>query len=239
MIGIIVQLFVSYLIIFWAERGNLSILGLKPNASRLKRLMFFSIIAGCCSAITFFLRMTLANERWTVNPILNWQLLANGIWYNIKSVLFEELIFRGVLFYLLIKKLGGIKAICLSATAFGIYHWFSYEVFNDPVKMIWIFIITFAAGWVYAMGYYKTASLYTPIAMHFGWNFTNAFVFSNGNTGPGIWVQKLPVPQVEVSYTVYYSISFLHIVLFIVIFSAIFLVMKNENLFANIINDES
>jgi hypothetical protein len=136
--------------------------------------------------------------------------------------MYEELIFRGVLFYILIEKLGGTKAILISAMAFGIYHWFTYEVFNDPVKMLWIFAITFSAGYIYALGYYKTNTLYTPIGMHFGWNFVQSFIFSAGNIGSGLFIQRLPAPQIQVSYFIYYSITFLHLFLFILVFAIIF-----------------
>lgn len=222
MLGILIQLLLSYVLIYLAEKGNLSVLGLKPNQGRIADLFLYSCIAGCCSSITFLLRMLFANESWILNPSLDWELFINGSWYNIKSVLYEELIFRGVIFYLLIKKWGGTKAIFISATAFGIYHWFTYEIFNDPVKMMWIFLITFSAGFVYALGYYRTKSLYAPIGMHFGWNFVQSFIFSGGNTGPGMLIEKLPAPQVQVSYLVYYAITFLHLVLFIVVFAIIF-----------------
>lgn len=222
MAGLLIQLLLSYILIYWAEKDNLSVLGLKPNQTRITDLLLYTCIAGCCSSITFVLRTIFANESWVLNPALDWRLFINGAWHNIKSVLYEELIFRGVIFYLLIKYLGGTKAILISSIAFGIYHWFTFEVFNDPVKMIWIFLITFSAGFIYALGYYRTKSLYAPIGMHFGWNFVQSFIFSAGNTGSGVLVEKLPVPQVQVSYLVYYSITFLHIVLFIVVFAIIF-----------------
>jgi membrane protease YdiL (CAAX protease family) len=214
MVGIIIQLLISFIIIYWLKRENLSILGLKPTLPRIKYFTLFLFIAGFCSSITFLLRMFFAKESWHINPSLNWELVGNGVLYNFKSVLYEELIFRGVLFYLLIKRFGGKVAILISATAFGIYHWFSYEIFDNPINMAWIFIMTGTAGVVYGIGYLKTGSLLVPIGMHFGWNFVNAFVFSNGNTGPGILVQVLPVPQVQVSYFVYFLVTFLHFILF-------------------------
>jgi membrane protease YdiL (CAAX protease family) len=233
MVGIIIQLLLSYAIIFWQQKDNLTVLGFKPTTSRIKHFLLFTFIAGFCSATTFFLRMLFAKETWHINPLLDWGLVANGIWYNIKSVLYEELIFRGVLFYLLIKKLGGKQALFLSAAAFGIYHWFSYEVFNDPLKMTWIFLMTGIAGIVYGIGYLKTGSLLVPIGMHFGWNFVNAFVFSNGNTGPGILVQTLPAPEVQVSYLVYFLVTFLHFLLFasipiMLLFKKPYVIQKTE-----------
>jgi membrane protease YdiL (CAAX protease family) len=222
MLGLLVQILLSYAIIYWAQKGNLAVLGLKPTKSRIVILFLFAFIAGCISSITFLLRMLFVKESWIINPSLDWQLVFNGVWYNIKSVLYEELIFRGVLFYLLIKKLGGTKAILISSIAFGVYHWFTYEVFIDPVKMGWIFVITFSAGCIYALGFYKTNSLYAPIGMHVGWNIVQSFIFSSGNIGSGLLIEKLPAPQVEVSYFVYYLITFLHLILFIIIFALIF-----------------
>jgi membrane protease YdiL (CAAX protease family) len=222
MLGLLIQLILSYFIIRWIQKEDLSVLGLKPSKTRIKHLLLFCLIAACCSSITFLLRIIYAKETWIFNTSLNWQDSFNAVWYNIKSVLYEELIFRGVLFYILIKRLGATKAILISSTAFGIYHWFTYEVFNNPVSMLWIFVITFSAGYIYALGYHKTNSLYTPIGMHFGWNIVQSFIFSSSNIGSGLLVQKLPAPQIQVSYLIYFAITFFHLILFIVIFAMIF-----------------
>jgi uncharacterized protein len=121
-------------------------------------------------------------------PVLDPKLVLEGIWWNIKSVLFEELIFRGVIFYILIKKFGALPAITISALAFGFYHWFSYEIIGNVQQMIIVFFITGIMGLLYAYGYAKTYSLYIPVAIHFGWNFTQGFVFSKGVIGNGIFI---------------------------------------------------
>jgi membrane protease YdiL (CAAX protease family) len=222
MLGLLIQIIISYFIIRWVQKENLTVLGLNPSRTSIKNLLLFCLIAGLCSAITFWLRILFAKELWIINPSLNWQLTLNSIWYNLKSVIYEELIFRGALFYILIKRLGGTKAILISSIAFGIYHWFTFGVLNNPVQMFWIFVITFSAGYIYALGFYKTNSLYAPIGMHFGWNFVQSFIFSAGNIGSGLLVQKLPVPQIQVSYIIYYLITFLHLILFILVFALIF-----------------
>jgi hypothetical protein len=228
MLGLLIQIIISYFIIRWVQKEDLSVLGLMPSKTRMSNLLLYAFIAGLCSAITFWLRILYAKESWVFNSSLNWQNAFNAVWYNMKSVWYEELIFRGVLLYVLIKKLGATKAILISACAFGIYHWFTYEVFNDPIKMLWIFVITSSAGYVYALGYYKTHSLYTPVGMHFGWNIVQSFIFSNGNIGSGLFIQILPAPLIQVSYFTYYSITFLHLLLFILIFALIFH-KKNQN----------
>ena len=222
MLGLLFQIIISYFIIRWVQKENLTVLGLNPSQTNIRNLFLFCLIAGLCSAITFWLRILFAKELWILNPSLNWQTTLNSIWYNLKSVIYEELIFRGVLLYILIKRLGGTQAILISSISFGIYHWFTYEILNNPVQMFWIFVITFSAGYIYALAYYRTNSLYAPIGMHFGWNIVQSFIFSNGNIGSGLFIQKLPVTQIQVSYFIYYLITFLHLFLFILVFALIF-----------------
>lgn len=203
MVGIIVQLAISWLLIWFFEKGNLNVLGLIPTRRRLLDFGIFFIIAGICCSSDFFMRMYFADQRWQLNPGLLTNLILTGIWWNIKSVLFEELIFRGVLLYMLIKKLGAAKAIIISSVAFGIYHWFSQEAFGDPAQMAITFLITGLAGLLYAYGYAKTFSLYVPCALHLGWNLTRSVIFSETVIGDQLFVQIKPVPNVEVSYFVF------------------------------------
>jgi uncharacterized protein len=206
MIGIIVQLALSWLIVWFFEKGNLSFLGFYPTKKRLLAFGLFLLITAVCCASGFFLRMYFAKEQWQINPSLTIRLVLEALWWNVKSVLFEELIFRGAIFYILIKKMGTLSAIVVSSIGFGIYHWFSQEVIGNPVQMAITFTLTGVMGLLYAYGYAKTRSLYAPCAIHLGWNLTQGFVFSQGPIGNGIFVQVMPQPVVTVSYAVYFCI---------------------------------
>jgi uncharacterized protein len=208
MLGIIVQLAVSWIIIWLFERKGLGVLGFYPTRKRLADLALFFIITAACSSSQYFMRMIFAKEQWQLNPDLAFDLILTGIWWNIKSVLFEELIFRGVLLYILIKKLGAVKAIIISSAAFGIYHWYSHEVIGNPVQMTITFITTGLMGVIYAYGYAKTFSLYVPIAIHLGWNLVRSVVFSETVIGDQLLVQVKPVPQVTVGYFVYFLVVY-------------------------------
>src|SRR5262245_43537773 len=105
MIGIVVQLAISWLIVWFYERNDLRVLGFFPTRARLTDFLVFIIVTAICCSTGFFLKMYFAGLRWELNPQLTMGLVLEGIWWNIKSVLFEELIFRGVLFYILIKKI--------------------------------------------------------------------------------------------------------------------------------------
>jgi membrane protease YdiL (CAAX protease family) len=209
MLGIIVQLLISWLLIWLFEKGNLGVLGLYPAKKRLTGFIIFFIVTALCSSSDFFMRMLFARQEWELNPKLTANLILTGTWWNVKSVLFEELIFRGVLFYILIKKLGPVKAIIISSTAFGIYHWYSHEVIGNPLQMAITFVTTGLMGVIYAYGYAKTFSLYIPIAIHLGWNLVRSVVFSETVIGEQLFVQVKPVPEVTVSYFTYFSIIFI------------------------------
>jgi len=206
MIGIIVQLALSWVIVWLFEKGSLSFLGFYPTKARLFDFFLFFFMTAICCSTGFYLRMYFAKEQWGLNPSLTPNLILEAVWWNVKSVLFEELIFRGVLFYILIKLMGPLKAIMVSAIAFGIYHWFTHEVIGDPTQMAMTFVITGIMGLLYAYGYAKTFSLYIPCAIHLGWNLTQGFVFSQGPIGKGIFIQVMPQPIVNVSYLVFFII---------------------------------
>jgi uncharacterized protein len=207
MIGIVVQLAVSWLLIWLFEKKDLGVLGLWPTGRRLADFGLFFVVTALCAASGFLIRIYFAKETWAVNPALNFNLFLNGLWWNIKSVIFEELIFRGVLLYIMIKRLGTLKAIIISSIAFGIYHWFTFEILGNIPQMIFVFFITGIMGLIYAYGYAKTFSLYIPIAIHLGWNFIRNFVFSEGNIGNGVFIVTHQ-PIMKVSWTAWFIIIY-------------------------------
>ena len=216
MLGIIVQLAISWLLIWLFEKKDLRVLGLWPTGKRLADFGLFFIVTAICVASGILIRIYFAKETWGWNPVFNFSLLLNGLWYNIKSVLFEELIFRGVLLYIMIKRLGAFKAILISSIAFGIYHWFSFGILGNIPQMIFIFFITGIMGLIFAYGYAKTFSLYIPIAIHLGWNFTHGFVFSQGNIGNGVFIVTHQ-PIMKVSWVVWFIVIYFPMIAAIVV----------------------
>jgi membrane protease YdiL (CAAX protease family) len=212
MIGIVVQLALSWLLVWLFDRSNLSVLGLMPTKVRLQHFLIFVFIAAAFSASGFGLKMWIGEQRWQLNPEWTSARIGGGVWFNIKSVLYEELIFRGALFYILIKKLGTTKAIWISSAAFGMYHWFSQGTLGHPMSMLITFVVTGAMGLVLAYGYAKTQSLYVSIAIHFGWNVVQQVVFSNGPIGKRLLIEVLPQPEVTVSYFTFFFLQLFPIV---------------------------
>src|SRR5690349_4718917 len=105
MAGIFVQLAISWLLVWLFEKKNLNVLGLIPNSRRIILFFIFFFVTAACCASGFLLRNLLGNESWYLNPNFSFRLLLKGLSWHIKSVLYEELIFRGVLLYILIKRI--------------------------------------------------------------------------------------------------------------------------------------
>lgn len=190
-LGTLVALFFSWLLLRVVAREPLAALGIVPTKQRMIELvagLFFMALIG---VINFTWQAHFKEISYQVNPDFDLQQLLGGSFWVLSSVLYEELLFRGALLYLLIRYIGVVKACLLSSIVFGVYHWFSYEVFGSRlVLMIYVFLVTGAGGWMFAFAYAKTRSLYAPIGLHLGWNFVAAVVFSSGPIGEQWLIQQ-------------------------------------------------
>ena len=217
MLGIIVQLAISWILVWLIQRNDLRVLGFFPTKRRLLDFVLFFIITAFCCSLGFLIKTYAGGLKWEVNPALTAGLVLEGLSWNIKSVLFEELIFRGVILYILIRKIGFSKAIILSAVAFGIYHWFSFGILGQITPMIFVFLMTGAMGVLLAYAYSKTLSLYIPCAIHLGWNFTQGIIFSDGPIGNGIFKTVGSATFRTDSYFIYYTALLLPIIAMFII----------------------
>ena len=183
MLGILIELIVSWVLVWFFERKNLSVLGLKPSRERSKDLIFGIAASASISAIYYLSIAYLSGGKWTINEQFSLQSFFRGAWWTMESVLFEELIFRGVLLYIAIIKLGMKLGCIISAVSFGIYHWFSYNVLGDAGQMAITLVVTGIAGLMFAFAFALSKSLYLPIGLHYGYNLISIVIFSNGPLG--------------------------------------------------------
>ncbi|WP_460803278.1 lysostaphin resistance A-like protein [Microbulbifer agarilyticus] len=160
----------------------------------MKRCSEFLLGMGFMAAlavINFSWQASFKQITYEINPEYSGLDFFHGSFWVFRSVLFEELLFRGAILYLLIRYIGIIKACLLSSVIFGVYHWFSYEVFGArPVLMLYIFLVTGMGGWMFAFAYAKTKSLFAPVGLHLGWNLVTAIVFSSGPLGNQWLIQQ-------------------------------------------------
>lgn len=190
MVGILVILIISWIALHLIEKKNLLSLGILPIAKRLKQFLIgFLITAILCVVVQYF-EAFLKSSTWVLNETIIFSSVLKAFWWDARSVLTEELVFRGAILYLLIQRIGSNKAILISAIAFGIYHWFSFGVFGNIVAMIIVFIGTGLMGYAWAWAFAKTRSILLPFGFHLGWNFIHNTIFSKGPLGDLVLISQ-------------------------------------------------
>jgi membrane protease YdiL (CAAX protease family) len=88
------------------------------------------------------------------------------------SVVFEEILFRGIIFRLTERSLGTWLAIAISALLFGAVH-----LLNKNANLQAGLAIMLEAGIFLAAAFVTTRRLWFAIGAHFGWNFVESGVF--------------------------------------------------------------
>lgn len=183
MVGILVILLLSWILLRFLEKTNLLVLGFLPASKRITQFLTGIIFSAVVLFPVQIVELVTSNSHWILNPEFTFSQLLHSIWWDTKSVLTEELIFRGAVLYILIKRISSKTAILLSAIAFGFYHLFSYNLWGNWVPMILIFLGTGLTGYVWAWAFNKTKSIFLPFGLHLGWNLVQNSILSKGPLG--------------------------------------------------------
>lgn len=110
----------------------------------------------------------------------------------VTTAVFEELLFRGILFRIIEEPLGTWLALAFSALLFGMLH------LGNPNATLWAATaIAIEAGIMLAAGYMLTRRLWLVIGIHFAWNFVQGGIFGvavSGNARAGVLQSSLSGP---------------------------------------------
>ena len=178
MLGIFVLLVTSWLLFKFILKEELSRFWFLPLSRSL-----FSFILGICIllfsfGIPFLIKNYAFSIKWEFNDSVSTSVLLDAFWFYTKSVLTEELVFRGILLSMLLHFSTSRIALIASSLLFGIYHWFSYGMFGAGIiPMLYVLILTGSFGFVWAYMYLKTESIVLPVTFHLGWNFTSSLIY--------------------------------------------------------------
>lgn len=183
MTGILVILAISWILLYFLEKKNLLALGFLPVGRRAGQVILGFLFSAILCLIAQGTESSLKGLQWHLNEAFTGLLVVQAFWWDLKSVLTEELVYRGAILYILIKRVGLHKGILISAAAFGVYHWFSFGVFGNPLPMIFIFLGTGLMGYAWALAFSKTKSIMLPLGLYLGWNFTHNTLLWKGPLG--------------------------------------------------------
>ena len=113
----------------------------------------------------------------TLNPVL---FIFPPLTMAFTSAIFEEILFRGILFRVIEDKLGSYLSLLISALIFGFIH-----IANPNSSFVTAVGLAIQAGLLLGAAYIYAKNLWFPITIHFAWNFTQSAIFGanvSGNT---------------------------------------------------------
>jgi len=106
--------------------------------------------------------------------------LVTGLASDLPASLFEELVFRALLFKICEERLGTWIALAIQAALFGALH-----LFNPGATLAGAVAVALEAGILLGGAYTLTRRLWLPWGMHFAWNYVQARVISGNVSGTG------------------------------------------------------
>jgi len=181
------------------ERKGLSAIGVDHGARRFAEFAAGFALLGLAAAMQQLGLSAATGDPFVLNVHARPAALLDGARFVLNSVLYEELLFRGYLLHQAVRWLGPRRAVWLDAAAFGVYHWFSYNAFGNPVVMAYLFVLTGAYGLMWARAFVATGSVAAPIGLHLGWNVVTYLVFSAGPVGAALLVPASGAHRLQTS----------------------------------------
>jgi len=164
---------VYVLIVRWLERRRAIELDLRPGAAHF-------LVGG---ALGIALMAVVYGILWAAQMAVfssgdGLTHLAGGLVVALLAAVFEELLFRAVLFRILEQAFGTSVALVGSALLFGFAHGM-----NPGATLISDVAIVVEAGLLLGAAYALTRNLWLVIGIHAGWNFTEGSVFGVSVSG--------------------------------------------------------
>lgn len=112
----------------------------------------------------------------------------------IASAVGEEIVFRGIFFRILDQSFGTITAVVLSSAVFGLLH-----ALNHGATWWSTTAVALEGGAMLGAAFAASRTLWLPIGLHFGWNFTEGGIFGaavSGGTYHGLIANTLSGPAI-------------------------------------------
>ncbi|HLZ58227.1 MAG TPA: type II CAAX endopeptidase family protein [Ktedonosporobacter sp.] len=180
----------------WIERRPLADLGLSRRhlvrdllLGFLLGLLLQSAIIGILALAGWYHVTSIASGSVAIVLILQ------GLGFFLLVGLFEEGVFRGIIFRLLERSLGSWIAIIISALFFGLTH-----LFNPGATLLGALAIALEGGILLGAAYMLTRSLWLAIGIHWAWNFFEGPFFgatiSGTNSAKAFITSTISGPQI-------------------------------------------
>lgn len=158
------------------EQRSLAQVGLSGRGVIRETLLGFALGFGLLATVIG----VMALAGWYRADSFSWSAPAIGValWQFLLVAVFEEAVFRGIIFRILEQGLGSWLALILSALIFGLIH-----LGNPNASLVAGLAIALEAGILLGAAYMLTRSLWLAIGVHWSWNFTQGPIFGAAVSG--------------------------------------------------------
>jgi len=176
LIGFIVALLSigTYTLLFgFFEKRSITELSTKGLGKNLSIGILLGVLLQSLTILVIYL-----NKGFTVISVNSILFILPSLAMAFTSAIFEEIIFRGILFRITEEKLGSYWALLISALIFGAMH-----LANPHSSISAALGLAIQAGLLLGAAYIFTRNLWFPIAIHFAWNFTQSGIFGASTSG--------------------------------------------------------
>jgi hypothetical protein len=157
------------------RRPPFSSVGFSLNDDIMRELGQGLLIGGGMMTIIFVTEYGLGMVTLSFKPLTLVEmsrLFGASVFIFVMGAAGEELLFRGYLFQTMVEGMGKIIAVVAFALFFGYAHWR-----NPNVTTFSLINVALAGVWL-SIAYFKTRTLWFPIALHFSWNFLQNHIYS-------------------------------------------------------------
>jgi membrane protease YdiL (CAAX protease family) len=159
------------------DKQSLISLGLSYDGESLTRVSFGAAISLSCVTVAFLLGILMGYikvkpSKLSEDCISCLPLFLGGLMDFFTAAVFEEIIFRGYVYFVLLKSGGLYLAIIGSAIVFSTAH----LIKHTSVPLLYV-LNAFVFGILVAVCRYFTCSLWLPVGLHFGWNVVSGPIF--------------------------------------------------------------
>lgn len=151
------------------------------STGRTRNLLFGILLGVLLQSLTIF--VIYLNGGFSISSTNNFFFLLPSLTMAFTAAIFEEILFRGIIFRITEEKLGSYLALAISALLFGLIH-----LANPNSTITAALGLAIQAGLLLGASYIYSKNLWFPIAIHFAWNFTQSGIF--GAVTSGITIGK-------------------------------------------------
>ncbi|MCD4834415.1 MAG: CPBP family intramembrane metalloprotease [Bacteroidales bacterium] len=176
-IVVAVSAIASYIVLYkFYEKRKITEL----STNRLSRNLLLGVLIGVIlQSLTIFVIYLYGG--FSVVSVNSFIYLIPALTMAFNSAIFEEILFRGIIFRLIEEKLGSYIALAFSALIFGALH-----LSNPNSSIVGALGLSIQAGLLLGAAYIYSKNLWFPIALHFAWNFTQSGIFGASTSGRAI-----------------------------------------------------